>query len=153
MFVHKNSGALDVITVMPATDIIVRLAIDKDRGAICDADTELFDLPVRPELVDEFLSDPRHHLALALCGETIVGIASAVHYIHPDKQPQLVINEAAVLSRFRGLGIGRRLLIALCAHGRVLGCTEAWVATDPSNTIARRSYVAAGGKGLKVHLS
>jgi len=43
-------------------------------------------------------------------------------------------------------GIGRRLLEALFERGRALGCREAWVGTDPSNTPARRLYAAVGGE-------
>ena len=39
----------------------------------------VFDGPTRPELVSEFLADPRHHMAVALDDERIVGFASAVH--------------------------------------------------------------------------
>jgi GNAT superfamily N-acetyltransferase len=45
----------------------------------------------------------------------------------------------------RRRGIGRHLLEVLFERGRVLGCRQAWVATEPSNDPARRLYAAAGG--------
>ena len=72
-------------------------------------------------------------------------MASAVHYVHPDKPPELWINEVGVAPTHRGLGIGRRLLEALFERGRALGCRQAWVGTEASNTAARRLYAAAGG--------
>jgi aminoglycoside 6'-N-acetyltransferase I len=43
-------------------------------------------------------------------------------------------------------GIGRQVLDALLAHGRALGCTEAWLGTELENEPARRLYESAGGK-------
>ena len=45
----------------------------------------VFDRPVNPRFAAEFLSDPRHHLAVVVDGGAVIGFASAVHYIHPDK--------------------------------------------------------------------
>jgi aminoglycoside 6'-N-acetyltransferase I len=50
---------------------------------------DVFDNLVRMDLAVEFLSDPRHHIAVALDGGVVVGMASAVHYVHPDKPAQL----------------------------------------------------------------
>ena len=107
---------------------------------------DVFDLPVDPHWSAEFLADPRHHLAVAIDGDLVVGMASGVHYIHPDKPPQLFINEVGVASSHQGRGIGRRLLDALLERGRALGCNEAWVLTDESNSIARKLYASAGGE-------
>lgn len=106
----------------------------------------VFDHPIDPRWTAEFLADPRHHLAVALDDGQVVGMASAVHYVHPDKAPALWVNEVGVAPTHRGRGIGRRLLECLFEHARSLGCREAWVATEPSNTPARRLYASAGGK-------
>jgi GNAT superfamily N-acetyltransferase len=42
-------------------------------------------------------------------------------------------------------GLARALLAAMLAHGRALGCAEAWVATEEGNAPARALYAAAGG--------
>jgi aminoglycoside 6'-N-acetyltransferase I len=74
-------------------------------------------------------------------------MASAVHYVHPDKAPQLWINEVAVAPTHQGQGIGRRLLELLLAHGRTLTCTEAWVLTDDwGNKAAHALYASVGGQ-------
>jgi GNAT superfamily N-acetyltransferase len=106
----------------------------------------VFDHDVDPRWTAEFLADPRHHLAVALDAETVVGMASAVHYVHPDKPPQLFVNEVGVAPSHQGQGIGRRLMEALLDHARALGCREAWVLTDYDNAAARRLYAAAGGE-------
>lgn len=130
---------------MSTSSVALRLAKQDDLGAILHADPELFDDPVRVERTIEFLADPRHHLALAFAGDNVVGTASAIHYIHPDKEPTLFILEVAVLSAFQGRGIGRGLVTCLLEHGRAIGCVDAWIATEPDNIAARKAYVAAGG--------
>lgn len=107
---------------------------------------DVFDCPVDARWSAEFLADPRHHLAVAIDDDLVVGMASGIHYIHPDKPPQLFINEVGVASSHQGRGIGRRVLDALLERGRSLGCHEAWVLTDESNSIARKLYAGAGGR-------
>jgi aminoglycoside 6'-N-acetyltransferase I len=66
---------------------------------------DVFDHPIDPQLTREFLQDPRHHLAVAIDDSLVVGFASGVHYIHPDKPPQLWINEVAVAPDYRRRGL------------------------------------------------
>jgi len=124
--------------------VAVRL-LDHDDAAVLDnvAD-DVFDHAVHPRWCAEFFADPRHHLAVALDGGVVVGMASGVHYVHPDKAPELWINEVAVAPTHHNLGIGRRLVATLVAHGAALGCGEAWVLTSPDNEPAKRMYRAAG---------
>ena len=105
----------------------------------------VFDLPVNDSLLSEFLSDPRHHLVVAIDDAVVVGMASAVHYVHPDKPPQLWINEMAVAPLHRGRGVGKELINALLNLARQLNCTEAWVLTDRSNPKAMKVYAGCGG--------
>ena len=106
---------------------------------------EVFDEAIDPEYAAEFLADPRHHLVVALDEGIVVGFASGVHYIHPDKPPELFVNEVGVAPTHHRRGIARELLQALFAQGRAAGCREAWVGTDVSNTTARGLYASAGG--------
>ena|SRR5690242_678177 len=109
----------------------------------------VFDGPVDARWSAEFLADPRHHLAVAIDdaveGGQVVGMASGVHYVHPDKAPELWVNEVGVAPTHQRRGIGRHVLRALLAHGRTLGCREAWLGTSYDNVAARRMYAAAGG--------
>lgn len=129
---------------MPVT---VRILGPEDGAVLRDVAPDVFDYPVDARWSAEFLADPRHHLAVALDDETgqVVGMASGLHYVHPDKPPELWVNEVGVAPTHRGRGVGRRVLAALLAHGRTLGCREAWVLTSQDNTAARRMYAAAGG--------
>ncbi len=110
---------------------------------------EVFDHDVDRGLTEEFLRDPRHHLAVAMDGGLIVGFASAVHYVHPDKPAELWVNEVGVAPTHRRLGLGQRLLESLFARGASLGCREAWVLTSPANYGAMRLYESAGGRVLE----
>src|SRR6476646_2799547 len=130
------------VIVNPTIRILGRL----DASMLADVAPDVFDNPVDPRLTAEFLDDSRHHLAVAMVEGRVIGMASAVHYVHPDKPPELWINEVGVAPTHRGLGIGRRLLDSLFERGRSLGCRQAWVATGPGNVAARRLYAAAGGR-------
>ena len=107
---------------------------------------DVFDHDVQPDWCADFLADPRHHLVVARSDDVVVGMASAVDYIHPDKAPQLWINEVGVSPEFRRQGIGRRLVERLVELAKELGCTEAWVLTDADNAAANRLYAAAGAE-------
>lgn len=108
---------------------------------------EVFDDPIIPNIAQQFLADPRHHLAVALEDERVVGFASGVHYPHPDKpRPEFWINEVGVAPTHQGQGIGKDLLQALLAVAKGLGCAEAWVLTERDNLPAMRLYTARGGE-------
>jgi len=126
--------------------IEVRLLGQDDVHLLENVPDGVFDDPIDPARAREFLADPRHHLAVALDGGTVVGFVSAVDYLHPDKErPELWINEVSVAASHRRQGIARRLLEDVLAAARRLGCSEAWVLTERSNHAAIKLYSAAGG--------
>ena len=125
-------------------DIEIRLLGPGDIDVLSRVAADVFDGPVDARWARRFLDDERHHMVVALDDGIVVGMASAVDYVHPDKAPQLWINEVGVAPSHQRRGIGRRLLDALLAHGRTLGCTEAWLGTEPDNVPARRLYESAG---------
>lgn len=130
----------------PSPDVDVRVLAPGDLAVLDDVAPGVFDGPVDPRLAAEFLADGRHHLAVALDGGRVVGMASALHYVHPDKRPELWIDEVGVAPTHHRRGIGRALLAALLERGRALGCVEAWVLTEEENAAARALYAAAGGE-------
>ena len=103
----------------------IRVLVAGDDHVLSAVAPEVFDHPIDPDLTREFLSDPRHHLAVAIDDGMVVGFASAVHYVHPDKPPQLWINEVAVAPSHHRRGLGKAVLRALLDVGRAHRCTEA----------------------------
>lgn len=106
----------------------------------------VFDNPVDPALAAEFLRDPRHHMAVVVEDGMLVAMASAVHYIHPDKAAQMWVNEVGTAPTHRRRGLATRLLGMLEAHAREIGCTTIWLATEADNDPARACYRKLGWK-------
>jgi ribosomal protein S18 acetylase RimI-like enzyme len=105
-----------------------------------DIAPEVFDHEINPQYLAAFLGDPRHIMYLALDNKVVVGMASAVEYFHPDKPPQLWINEVGVALNYRKQGIGRQLVQQLVASAKDRGCIYAWLGTDTENVAARACF-------------
>lgn len=124
----------------------VRILGASEHALLDNVAPDVFDDEPRPGLSREFLGDPRHHLAVAIAEDgRVVGMASGVHYVHPDKPAQMFINEVGVSAAYEGQGLGKRLLAVLLQRAAELGCTEAWTATEPDNARAQALYAKAGG--------
>jgi ribosomal protein S18 acetylase RimI-like enzyme len=131
---------------MTDSGIHVLLLTAGDVAVLDRVDDDVFDHQVRRDLAEAFLRDPRNLLAVAIQDGVVVGMASGLTYLHPDKPLQLFINELGVAERCRRRGLARRLMTLLMERGRALGCTEAWVATEVDNAAARAVYEALAGK-------
>jgi ribosomal protein S18 acetylase RimI-like enzyme len=125
--------------------IEIRVLKSGDEAVLANVAPEVFDHPVDPDLTREFLADPRHHIAVAVDDGLVVGFASAVHYLHPDKRPELWINEVAVAPTHHQRGLAKAVMNALFAEGRVRHCVNAWVLTSAGNPSALALYRALGG--------
>lgn len=125
--------SVEIRPLGPGDDVVL--------GRVADG---VFDHAIDPRLAGEFLADPRHHLFVAIDEGTVVGMVTGVDYVHPDKPRQLWINEIGVAPSHQRRGIARALLDAMLAHGRALGCIEAWLGTEDSNEAANALYRAAG---------
>ncbi len=123
----------------------IRLLGARDASVLDLVAEEVFDDPIAPASLAEFLSDPRHHLAVGLDRGLVVGFASGIHYVHPDKPAELFIHEVGVAPSHRRQGLAKRLVERLLRRGEELGCREAWVATEAGNGAARALYESAGG--------
>ena len=109
-----------------AMSIEIRV-LRRDEGAIlANVAPDVFDDPIIQQVAEQFLGDPRHHLAVAIDGNQVVGFASGVHYLHPDKpQPEFWINEVGVAPAHQAQGLGKALMHSL------LQVAGAWVALKP----------------------
>ncbi len=127
--------------------IEIRLLGQDDADVLSRVGDGVFDGPIDEQWTARFLADPSHHIIVAVDDDTVVGMITAVDYVHPDKAPQLWINEVGVGPSHQRRGIARELLRAMLAHSRSLGCTEAWLGTEDDNVPARRLYEDAGSTG------
>lgn len=109
-------------------------------GLMKNVDPDVFDYEIDPQQLDAFLGDPRHVLFVALDGDLVVGMASGFEYFHPDKKPQMFINEVGVASSHRRQGIGRSLVESLIAESRHRGCVYAWLGTEHDNHPAQACF-------------
>lgn len=117
---------------------------------------ELFDDPVTPASAADTLGRPGHHLLVALTHENEpIGFISAVAMRHPDKPPEMFINELGVAEAWRRRGVALDLLRALAEMARARGALELWTATEPDNLAALATYRAAGARtdGIAVMVS
>lgn len=130
---------------MSVSEVAIRILDTGDAAVLDHVAADVFDNAVDARWTAEFFADPRHHIAVAMDAGQVVGFASGVHYVHPDKPPELFIDEVGVAPTHQGRGIARRLMETLLDHGRALGCVTAWVGTERDNTAANRLYASAGG--------
>jgi len=104
----------------------------------------VFDEPIDRARLGAYLAAPGHHLIVAIGGGEVIGQVAAVVHRHPDKPTELYIDEVGVAPAFHRRGIARRMLEAMFAWGREVGCEEAWVGTEPENAPARGLYESRG---------
>ena len=125
----------------------IRILQTSDEHAFNRIAPGVFDDPLDLEATRRFLADPWHHIVVAIDDGMVVGFISAVHYLHPDKpHPELWINEVSVADSHRRRAVGKGMLREMQALARSLGCKEAWVLTDRSNTAAMRLYSGCDGR-------
>ena len=123
---------------------IQRLTPD-NAGLLKVVGPEVFDHDVDPRYLAAFLDDPRHVMFIAVEKQTVIGMASAVEYFHPDKPPQLWINEVGVASTRRNREIGRKLVAALIDYAKDAGCVFAWLGTAADNAEAQACFASVAG--------
>ncbi|HRQ64265.1 MAG TPA: GNAT family N-acetyltransferase [Xanthomonadaceae bacterium] len=133
-------------TALDHADIAIHRVGAGNAHLLDRVDGDVFDHPVQPDLLQAFLANPANLLVVAVHQGEVIGMASGIAYVHPDKPLQLFVNEVGVSARFHRNRVGTRLVEALLEQGRELGCADAWVATEVGNAPARGLYAAVGGK-------
>ena len=127
--------------------IEIRILRQEDASILDHVAPDVFDDPIVPQALQAFLDSPHHHLVVATDEGMVVGFASAVQYVHPDKpRPELWVNEVGVSPAHQNRGVGKALMQALLKAARSAGCSEAWVLTERNNQPAKKLYKAAGGE-------
>ena len=110
-----------------------------------NVDPDVFDNAIVASQTQAFVNDNRHVLFVAVDDGLVIGMATGVEMFHPDKQPQLFINEVGVAERYRRRGIGRHLTGLLLDVARGRGCDYAWLGTEDDNVAARACYASVPG--------
>lgn len=130
-----------------ATDegVRVRRAAGGDQEEIARFEAA-FDHEVLSDETRRFLLDERHHLLLGYVDGRPAGFVSAVEVFHPDKRPELFLNEIGVVEDARRRGVARALIEGLKRLGRERGCVAIWVLTDEDNEAAMGLYGTTGGR-------
>lgn len=101
---------------------------------------DVFDEPVKSELVTAYLRQPGHLMVLAFDGGTVVGQCAAVLHRHPDKPVELYVDEVGTATSHLRQGIATAMMEEMFRWGRELGCTEAWLGTECDNVPANALY-------------
>lgn len=130
----------------------VRLLHAGDLDVLRSVADGVFDDPIHFERAAEFLSDPRHHLVVAIEDGLVIGFVSAIDYLHPDKPaPEMWVNELSVGEAWRRRGAASALMRELLAYARRMDFRNVWVATEVANEPAVKLYKALGGKAKSDH--
>jgi ribosomal protein S18 acetylase RimI-like enzyme len=124
--------------------IEIKRLLPVDAHVLAQVAEDVFDEPINPERARDYLAQAHNCLIVALDGTLVVGQARAMVHLHPDKPPELYIDNLGVAPAYRRRGIGRVMVEKLLAWGRDEGCTEAWVGTETDNGPAHALYMALG---------
>jgi ribosomal protein S18 acetylase RimI-like enzyme len=130
-------------------EIEIRVLHAGDEQVLDRVAEDVFDEAVRPDLAREFLAEPRFHLVVALDDGVVVGMASGLVHMHPDKGPEFFVNEIGVATTHLRRGIATRLMRAILAEAKAAGCSEAWVGTETANAPALALYRSIMTEGDK----
>jgi ribosomal protein S18 acetylase RimI-like enzyme len=129
-------------------DAVTYHRLDDDNAHLLQG-ADVFDNAVDADQLANFLEDAGHELVFARQGETVIGFASGVVLLHPDKQPAFFINEVDVVPDFQRQGIGKALCERLMELARTRGCKGIWLATEGANHPAQALYKSLEGRETK----
>lgn len=134
-----------VTSILSTTPVIIHLITPATASMLDNLDDDVFDHPVDSTLLHEFLINPTNALIVAMMDGQVIGMATGITYVHPDKPRTLFVNEVGVSGRYQRQGIGKQLVSAILEWGKSRGCVDAWVSTEVANDAARSLYRSTGG--------
>ncbi|NNL87975.1 MAG: GNAT family N-acetyltransferase [Marinicaulis sp.] len=102
--------------------IAVRSLTVSDFDALKNVADGVFDDPLVPSSAKSFLKNQDNYLVVAVDednADRVVGFASAVKYLHPDKEkPEMVVLEIGVAPPYRQQGAGKKIMNAISLKRR-----------------------------------
>lgn len=123
------------------------IQIDASNSRVLANVADVFDEAIDFAFVDAYLAAPNHILLVAMDGELVVGHIRGVIHVHPDRAPELYIDNLGVDDAYQRRGIATDLLAALRKIAATKGATELWVATEADNEGALAFYRSVGMQG------
>lgn len=111
---------------------------------------DVFDHPIDPVRAEQFLSDRRNILIVAVAGNLIIGQITAVVHQHVDSPPDLYIDNLGVTPTRQRRGVATQLIALAIEAGRELGAEASWVAVDVDNSVAHEVYRQSGATGMPI---
>lgn len=130
---------------------IAILRLDEANAGLLDTVADdVFDDVVDPARLAAYIAQPGHLMTVAFAGGRVIGQCQAVIHRHVDRPTELYIDNLGVAEAFRRRGVASRLVQAMFAWGRELGCEEAWVGTEPGNAEGRGFYEAGGAAPIPI---
>ena len=126
--------------------VVYRRMTVADAGLLSNVAADVFDEPVDPERVANYLASAGHLMVLASIDDLVVGQCTGVIHHHPDKPTELYVDEIGTGSAYLRRGIATAMLAELFDWARELGCEEAWLGTELDNVAANSLYRHIGGR-------
>lgn len=111
-----------------------------DAPLLANVAEDVFDEPVDPSRLANYLATSGHLMVLAVDGDLVVGQCVGVIHCHPDKVTELYVDEVGTATANLRQGIATTMLTELFAWARELGCVEAWLGTEIDNDAANALY-------------
>ena len=102
--------------------------------------SDAFDHAVRSDQAQQFLNDPACEIIAAIIDDEIIGFASGIILLHPDKAPAFFVSEVGVNEPYQRQGIASELVVQLLDRARERGCEGIWLATEGDNMPAQGLY-------------
>ncbi|WP_299392724.1 GNAT family N-acetyltransferase [Pelagibius sp.] len=140
--------------VIAKTKVHIRQAVEKDAQIVCDLLADLVRTLRDAPPCGSTLETIRHHgfgdkrQFEALIAEAEGTPAGLVLYFYTYSTWRgclgVYVQDLHVVERFRGHGLGRRLLADAARRGRADGCTHLRLSVDPGNEAALTFYEAVG---------
>jgi aminoglycoside 6'-N-acetyltransferase I len=121
-------------------DIAIRRVGVHDVSLFERVAADVFDGPIDADRLSKFLAKPVNQMVVAVYDGQVIGQAAVIVHLHPDKPPELYVDEVAVASQHRQNGVARRMLDELVVWGIERGCQSAWLGTEMDNLPAQVLY-------------